>query len=234
MEKQWEMMGNDGKSMGNRREIDGKSMGNRHLKWDINGNRLKPTFETDIWNAVPIGREILETSNFLAVVRIFLFFWFWAPFWILGRKIVKNDYFGKYFIINQPRSMKINKNQWYMIYDIWYMIYIYIYIHKYIDGWMDGWIDDWARARAQVPKAQGPGAPFRALGQGPGAPYRALGPCALGTWARARAQSSIHPSIHLYIYEPMGHVRNHRIYFLIWGWGDKEWRICFSYLGIGI
>ena len=42
-----------------------------------------------------------------------------------------------------------------------------------------------ARARAQGPKAQGPGAPFRALGQGPGAPYRALGPCALGPWVRA-------------------------------------------------
>ena len=88
-----------------------------------------------------------------------------------------------------------------------------------------------ARARAQGPKAQGPGAPYRALGQGPGAPYRALGPCALGTWARARAQSSIHPSIHLYIYEPMGHVRNHRIYFLIWGWGDKECRIFCSLSG---
>ena len=67
-----------------------------------------------------------------------------------------------------------------MIYDI------YICIHKYIDGWMDGWIDDWARA-------QGAGARGPIPGSGPGArdPNRALGPCALGTWARARAQSSI-------------------------------------------
>ena len=90
---------------------------------------------------------------------------------------------------------------------------------------MDGWIDDWARARAQVPKAQGPRARCGAPGPWPRARNGAPGPCALGTWARARAQSSIHPPIHLYIYEPMGHVRNHRIYFLIWGWGDKECRI---------
>ena len=82
MEKQWEVMENDGESMTN-----------------------------NIWNAVPIGRKILETSNFLAVCCFFSFFFVEAPFWILERKIVKNHYFGKYFIINQPKSMQINKNQ---------------------------------------------------------------------------------------------------------------------------
>ena len=56
-----------------------------------------------------------------------LFFCCWAFFGILERKFVKNYYFGKYFIINQPKSMQINKNQ--CLYDIWYMIYIYIYIY---------------------------------------------------------------------------------------------------------
>ena len=54
-----------------------------------------------------IGRQILETSYVLAVGMII--FWVLKPFWILNRKIVKNQYVGKYFLINQPKSMQINK-----------------------------------------------------------------------------------------------------------------------------
>ena len=122
-----------------------------------------------------------------------------------------------------------------MKYDIYVYIYICIYIYIYIHKYIDGWIDDWARA--QVPKAQGPGAPFRALGQGPGAPYRALGPCALGTWAWARAQSSIHPSIHPSIYTFMCRWGMYEIIESTFLYGGGEIRnagFCFPYLGIGI
>ena len=78
-------------------------------------------------------------------------------------------------------------------------------------------------------RGPGPGMGPRAPGPGPGVRPRAPAPWAPGPGPGPNHLSihpSIHPSIHLYIYEPMGHVRNHRIYFLIWGWGDKERRIC--------
>ena len=65
-------------------------------------------------NGKPMGNHG-KPINLQFASRVLDLFFRGAHFLILERKIVKNQYFGKYFIINQPKSIKINKN---MIYDI--------------------------------------------------------------------------------------------------------------------
>ena len=77
---------------------------------------------------------------------------------------------------------------------------------------MDGWIDDWAPAQGPGPGPKGPrrGARGPMTGPGPRGPgphtgpwAPRLGPLGPGPGPWAGAQSSIHPSIHLFLYVSM-------------------------------